>query len=123
MSKEIKIIGKYGDKGWEETGRLNVGAIARGMDAENMADLLSDYCNSNMKDYRDGVCVGRKLQTHHRTLQASAIRLCLGIIIGLSTNDDNSPVYTDARNETPIAMGQEISELLKNGKLYMGYMI
>ena len=122
--EDIKVIGKYGDNGWEETGTVGVGAIARGLTVQNMADLLGDYLNTGMKDYREGVTVGRLCQRNHRTIQASIIRFCLGVIIGLSTPEkEGEKVWTDARNETPVAMGQEILRQIEAGELNMGWMI
>ena len=122
--EEIKVIGKYGDNGWEETGTVNVGAIARGMTPQNMANLLDNYLNTGMKDYREGVKIGRLSQGEHRTIQASIIRFCLGVIIGLSTPEkEGEKVWTDARNETPVAMGQELSRQIESGELKMGWMI
>jgi hypothetical protein len=92
--------------------------LAKSLTLENMAELLQDFVNSGMKDYRDGEEVGKLLQTAHRTLQASVIRFCLGIIVSLGKQE-----YTDARNEMPVAMAKKITVMLDNGELKMGYMI
>jgi hypothetical protein len=89
---------------------------------EEFADFIDEYCNVGMKDYRAGESIGKLLQTKHRTIQASIIRFSLGIIIGLSKGVDMK-FGTDARNETPIAMGQKIAKMIEDGDLKMGYMI
>ena len=93
-------------------------SISKAMGAEEFAEFFDDFLNSGMKDYGAGEAVGVKLQETHRTLQASAIRFSLGIILGLSEQE-----YTDPRNETPIAMGQKIAEMIESRELKMGYMI
>jgi hypothetical protein len=115
--KDIKLQ-TYTDK-WTESGEVvSPYAVARAATPENMAEILDSYCNTGMKDYRDGLEVGEQLHSHHRTIQASVVRFCLGIIIGLSHQD-----YTDPRNEVPVAMGKKIEEMVKDGTLRMGYMI
>lgn len=104
----------------EKEDKLDVYSFAKSAKAEDAAQFLDDYCNIGMKDYGNGVIVGKKLQSHHRTIQGSVIRFCLGVIIGLSDVDMR---YTDARNETPVAMGQKITQMVKDGDLNMGYMI
>jgi hypothetical protein len=71
-----------------------------------------------MKDYRNGLQVGRDFRNAHRSLQGSAIRFALGIIIGLSEQE-----YTDARNETPVEMAQKIAKMIGDGTLNMGFLI
>jgi len=85
---------------------------------EAMAELMDDYCNIGMKDYSNGEAVGKLLQTHHRTIQASIIRFCMGVIIGLSKD-----ARTDGRNKMPVAMGNQIADLVEDGTLKMGWMI
>ena len=121
MTKAIKMYSRNDDTDLEE---VSVWGVARGMDSENMSDLLGDYLNVGMKDYREGLAVGKLCQNKHRTIQASIIRFCLGVIIGLSTPEkEGEKVWTDARNETPVAMGQELSRQIESGELKMGWMI
>jgi len=115
MTKAIKMYSRNDDTDLEE---VSVWGVARGMDSENMSDLLGDYLNVGMKDYREGLAVGKLCQNKHRTIQASIIRFCLGVIIGLSDTE-----WTDARNETPVAMGKEIARQIEAGELNMGWMI
>jgi hypothetical protein len=109
------VIKRYGSEEEEEVSAYLVGKCAT---SQNMADILDEYCNCGMKDYRDGLIVGRLCQNKHRTIQASIIRFCLGVIVGLSGVE-----YTDARNETPVKMGKKIESMIKSGDLIMGYMI
>lgn len=98
---------------------LSIYRLVRAITREQFAQFLDDYVNCGMKDYRDGEALGKILQTTHPTLQASVIRLAMGIIIGLSKDKS----YTDARNETPIAMGKKIAKMVEDGELKMGWMI
>jgi hypothetical protein len=115
QSKYYTVVKDYEGK---EVAKVHTGMLAKSLTTENMAELLQDYVNSGMKDYRDGAEVGKLLQTSHRTLQASAMRFALGIIIALGEQE-----YTDARNETPVAMGKQIKAMIEDGTLKMGYMI
>jgi hypothetical protein len=118
MENQDKYYTVVKDYDGKETARVHTGMLAKYLTLENMAELLQDFVNSGMKDYRDGEVVGKLLQTSHRTLQASVIRFCLGIIVSLGKQD-----YTDARNETPVAMAKKITVMLEDGTLKMGYMI
>ena len=118
MSDQSKYYTVVKDYEGKEIANVHTGMLAKSLTLENMSELLQDYVNSGMKDYREGERVGALLQTSHRTLQASVIRFCLGIIISLSKQE-----YTDARNEMPVAMGKEIAKLVEDGTLRMGYMI
>jgi len=100
------------------TSEVSTGGVARAVTEEQFADIISNFCNYGMKDFRVGKDIGKILQSDHRTLQASAIRLALGIIIGLSEQE-----HTDARNETPVDMGKKIARMIEDGTLNMGYMI
>jgi hypothetical protein len=115
QSKYYTVVKDYQGK---EVAKVHTGMLAKSLTLENMAELLQDFVNSGMKDYRDGEEVGKLLQTAHRTLQASVIRFCLGIIVSLGKQE-----YTDARNEMPVAMAKKITVMLDNGELKMGYMI
>jgi hypothetical protein len=115
QDKYYTIVKDYEGK---EVAKVHTGMLAKSLTLENMAELLQDFVNSGMKDYRDGAEVGKLLQTSHRTLQASAMRFCLGVIISLGEQE-----YTDARNETPVAMGKKIKAMINDGTLEMGYMI
>ena len=85
---------------------------------EQLVEILSDYLNRGTKDYNTGIAAGKVAQNQHPTLQGSMIRFCLGVVVGMSTND-----YTDARNATPVALGRKLAQMLKDGTLDMGYMI
>lgn len=99
--------------------KLDTYGFAESAKHEDFANLLDDYCNIGMKDYSNGVRVGKLCQNKHRTIQGSIIRFCLGVIIGMSVGVE----YTDARNETPIAMGKKLAKMIEDGDLNMGYMI
>jgi hypothetical protein len=118
MSDQSKYYTVVKDYNGKEVANVHTGMLAKSLTLENMAELLQDFVNSGMKDYRDGEVIGKLLQSSHRTLQASVIRLCLGIMVSLSKQD-----YTDARNVVPVEMCKEIAKMLEDGKLSMGYMI
>jgi hypothetical protein len=104
------------------TAEVSIYGLVRAFDyktgAVKMAKFLSDFVNCGMKDFREGMAVGKALTTDHPTLQASAIRFCLGVIIAFAEKD-----YTDARNEVPVAMARQIKRMVDDGVLKMGYMI
>lgn len=118
VNEKSKYYTTVKDYDGNKVAEVHTGMLARSLTLGNMAQLLEDYVNSGMKDYRDGAEVGKLLQTSHRTLQASAIRFALGIIIALGEQE-----YTDARNETPVAMSKQIKAMIEDGTLKMGYMI
>jgi hypothetical protein len=118
MSDQSKYYIKVKDYEGKEVATVHIGMLAKSLTLENTAELLQDLVNSGMKDYRDGVEVGKHLRSSHRTLQASAIRFALGIIIALGEQE-----YTDARNEMPVAMAKQIKALVEDGTLKMGWMI
>jgi len=118
MENQDKCYTIVKDYNGKETARVHTGMLAKSLTLGNMAELLEDFVNSGMKDYRDGEEVGKMLQTSHRTLQASVIRFCLGVIVSLGKQE-----YTDARNEMPVAMAKKIKALVEDGTLKMGWMI
>ena len=118
MSDQSKYYTVVKDYEGKEIANVHTGMLAKSLTLDNMAGLLQDYVNSGMKDMRDGEVVGKLLQTSHRTLQASVIRFCLGIIVSLGEQD-----YTDARNEMPVAMAKKIKAMLDSGELKAGWMI
>lgn len=111
-------LGEFELNGVVQDLKISVWKIARVLKHSQMAELLDDWCNSGMKDYRDGEVVGKALQNSHRTIQASVMRFCLGVIIALSRQE-----YTDARNEMPVQMGKQIAAMIEDGTLKMGWMI
>ena len=119
MSTKI-ILREYNDYRPEaEIDTVETRLLARNISSsDTFAEILDNYLNHGMKDYREGLAVGRCLTRTHRSLQASAIRFALGIILGLSEQE-----YTDARNETPVEMGKKIYKMIEDGDLEMGYMI
>jgi len=99
-------------------GEVSVSNIARSISHEQFVYLFDNFLNYGMKDYREGYAVGRDLQHTHRSLQASAIRFALGVIVGLSEQE-----YTDARNEVPVETAKKIAKMLESGELQRGWMI
>ncbi len=99
-------------------GEVSVSEIARCISHEQFVYLFDNFLNYGMKDYREGYAVGRDLQHTHRSLQASAIRFALGVIVGLSEQE-----YTDARNEVPVETAKKIAKMLESGELEKGWMI
>lgn len=97
---------------------ISVYEIARNITEGQFADLLEDFLNNYNGDYTKGQRIGRMLHRTHRTLQGSAIRFALGIIVALGEQE-----YTDARNEKGVALGKKLKTMLDNDELDMGYMI
>jgi hypothetical protein len=119
MGKDVELKRyNYDTKETESLGTVSLYTLVHSITPEQFGELLSDYLNSGMKDFSEGERLGKQLHNQHRTIQASIIRFALGIIMGLSKQE-----YTDARNETPVAMGKKIASMVENGELKMGYMI
>lgn len=97
---------------------ISIHELALGAGIEEMASLLSEWCNKGAKDFSVGKKVGEQLRGDHRTLQGLVGRLALGILVGLGEQE-----YTDARNEKIVAVGKELKRQIENGELDMGYMI
>lgn len=89
--------------------------IAKSLDHETMAELLSDYVNSGCKGTKSGMRVGEAFTHQHRTLQRLIVCWIIGILRSLGTQ-----VYTDPRNETAIATARMIGELCDDGTLPLG---
>lgn len=92
--------------------------IAKHMSEEQLADFLEDYENKYSNEYAEGQRIGKLLQCSHRTLQGSAVRLLLGILVGIGDTQ-----YFDARNEKGVAVGKKLKEMIESGELNFGYMI
>ena len=118
MSKIILQEYNWDTKETVQVGETSTYTLVRSMNIDDFCQFLDDFINSGGKDYRDGIAVGTKLMSTHRTLQGCLIRFCLGVIVAFAKQD-----YTDARNEKPVAMARKIAELVKDGTLDMGWMI
>lgn len=102
----------------EGTDEISLNSIAKSMSHDQFADFMEDFCNSYNHDFRQGLTVGKRLQTAHRTLQATVVRYLLGILVGLSEQD-----YTDARNEAAVTACKQIAAQIEEGDIKIGYMI
>ena len=101
----------------EATGEeISIYKVAKSLTMETFAKLLEDFLNLGGKQFQEGQAIGRYLQHTHRTLQRQAICFALGMIVGLSEQD-----YTDARNETAIATAKMLAQMVKEGKLTLGF--
>lgn len=100
--------------------KQEVQEFARDLTIPQLALFLETRCNSFSSDFREGRQVGENLHMSHRTLQATVFRYLLGIIVGLSEQEER---YTDARNETAIFSAKKISEMIKSGEIELGHMI
>ena len=101
----------------EATGdEISIHKIARSMTSETFAKLLEDYLNLGGKQFREGQVIGQRLKHTHRTLQRQVICFALGMIVGLSEQD-----YTDARNKTAIETAKLLAQMVKDGKLPLGF--
>lgn len=96
----------------EHTKRLN---------SEEFADMLDSYCNNFSTDFRQGVEIGRNLQVHHRTIQATVFRFLIGILVGIGK--DVQPNRMDARNEQAVICSQQLADMMEDGQLVIGRMI
>lgn len=108
----------YSKNEFEEIGKVGVSTLARSIDTEDFSSLMQEFLNVGMKDYREGERVGTLCQRAHRTIQGSIVRFCLGVLVALGKQE-----YTDARNETPVALCKQVTKMLEDGSLNMGYMI
>lgn len=93
-------------------------AVAKGMTAENMAEVLENFCGSFLIDRDEGIVIGKLLRNAHHTLHRSVIVFLLGIIEGLSMQE-----YTDARNETAVSVAKMIHAKVESGEYSCGMMI
>jgi hypothetical protein len=89
-----------------------------GFNYEIAADFLDNFCNIGMKDFGEGLAVGKACLNRHPTIQGSIIRFCLGVILAFAEQQ-----CTDRRNEMPVAMAKKIKELVDNGALKAGWII
>ena len=85
---------------------------------EKFAGFITQYVNTGFKDALAGEEVASNLLDKHRTLQASVIRFCMGILLGFAEQE-----YTDGRNEMPVEMCKKIKQMVDDGELKMGWMV
>jgi hypothetical protein len=99
---------------------VNVGIwqLARSMKKKDFSDLLDDYLNLGGKGEQEGYQNGKMFHSKHRTIQACAVRFCMGFLKAIGEQE-----YTDARNEMPVAMCKKITKMVEDGELKMGYLI
>lgn len=88
---------------------------------EEFAEMLDSYCNNFSTDFRQGVEIGKKLQTHHRTIQATVFRFLIGILVGIGK--DVQPNRMDARNEQAVICSIQIADMMEDGHMVIGGMI
>lgn len=88
---------------------------------EEFADMLDQHCNNLSTDFRQGVEIGKKLQTHHRTIQATVFRFVLGIIVGIGK--DVQPNRMDARNEQAVICSNQIADMISDGQMVIGRLL
>lgn len=111
--KEVSV-----DASFKQTADVHISTIAKALTNEQFAELLGDYMNCFCNEYNKGQEIGKLLQNQHRTLQGSACRLLLGILVGIGDTK-----YFDARNERAVEVGQKLKEMIEKGELNFGYMI
>lgn len=117
MANDVKMLKYNSETGcFEDTGdTVGTWTIARWLSPQNFVDLFDDYLNLGGKQYREGVQVGEAMRNTHRTLQACAIKFCLGVVVGLSRQD-----FTDPRNAKAIESAKEIAQKIENGEMNLG---
>lgn len=119
LSFNVLVDNENGEGKREVIVEISAWEIAKAMrEPESFVDFLDNFCNSYFREYKNGIEVGEGLRNSHRTLQATAVRFLLGIIVGISHQK-----YTDERNERPVALGQELERMIEDGTLKMGWMI
>ena len=96
----------------EPTKRLN---------SEEFADMLDSYCNNFSTDFRKGVEIGKALQHHHRTIQATVFRFIIGIAVGIGKDVPLNRM--DARNEQAVICSQQIADMIADDHLALGGMV
>lgn len=96
----------YDAKETVQDAEVNVRQIAKALTPETMAELLGDYVNNFLSDYRRGQETGRMLNNEHPTLQRSVIVELLGIIAGMSETGRRDP-----RNQEAIELAEKIKAL------------
>ena len=96
----------------EPTKRLN---------SEEFADLLDRHCNNFSTDFRQGVEIGKALQHHHRTIQATVFRFIIGIAVGIGKDVPLNRM--DARNEQAVICSQQIADMIADNHLALGGMV
>jgi hypothetical protein len=79
---------------------------------------LDEFLNLGGKGYREGKEVGLQLRFTHRTLQRLVVCFALGMIAGLSEQEN-----TDPRNETAIQTAKKLVQLMESGELPLGLYI
>ena len=105
----------YDKKERVEDGEISTNKIAQCVSEEGLVELFDDLLNFGGRGYGVGVSVGQSLQTHHRTLQRSAVAFALGLIVGISDQK-----YTDPRNAQAIETAKHIAKLVGEGDLPLG---
>ena len=111
MSKTIQSTNPHS----EEEVSINTYYLVQKLGPEEMAALLSDFCNQGAKGYATGVQVGKTLTREHRTLQRLVITMAFGILVGISEQ-----AYSDARNAEALASALKVKQLLEEGQLPLG---
>ena len=89
--------------------------IARSLTPENFARLFEDYLNLGAKGFQEGKQTGKKLCKSHRTLQRLAICFALGLIAGLSEQEQ-----TDVRNGPAIQTAKRLAAMVEQDELPLG---
>ena len=99
--------------------KTEISDFAKNLTPAELAYFLESRCNSFQTEYRHGKEVGKALHFSHHTLQATVFRYILGVVVGIGEGQ----TYTDGRNEQAVTCAKEISKLIEDGVLNIGYMI
>lgn len=83
---------------------VNLHAVARCMELEDMTELLDHYCNGR-GGYFQGVKIGKLLHRSHRFIQGQIIMTLIGILAGMSEQTS-----WDARNEDELRRARIVRE-------------
>lgn len=92
--------------------------IARSLTPDNFARLFEDYLNLGAKGFQEGKQAGLKLCKSHRTLQRLAVCFALGLIVGLSQQEQ-----TDIRNGAAIQTAKKLVAMVEQDELPLGMYI
>lgn len=115
----VVTVKGYGEDAPEQ--EVHLGALARSLSIEQLAELLGDFVNTGGKGFRTGQDLGREMTNQHRTLQRLLVLLALGILAGFGETDLS--IGTDPRNHDAIKTAQKVRAMIEDGDLGCGFLV
>lgn len=101
----------YVDGTLQDIGQRSIWGMTRKITIGQFASLLDDMVNRSGDGWRLGIGVGLLMRNTHRTLQASLIKMCFGILIGISKQK-----HSDPRNEQALNNAKQVAQMFEEGK-------